>query len=47
MRACANAQTQQRLRRVYAHILDVVDFSDQCLHSLQQRDFKVYIFAHM
>ena len=23
--------------------LDVVDFSDQCLHSLQQRAFKVYL----
>ena len=25
------------------HIFDVVDFSDQCLHSLQQRAFKVYL----
>ena len=34
---------QQSLRRLYAHILDVVDFSDQCLHSLQQRALKVYL----
>ena len=37
------ARMHNSLRRLYAHILDVVDFSDQCLHSLQQRAFKVYL----
>ena len=35
--------SEQSLRRFYAHILYVVDFSDQCLHSLRQRAFKVYL----